>query len=374
MNLEKIKNYFSPKENLKRKLTPEQFIDYERMFKESSGIMSWEKLEKYSKFKSGWGLDWIYWKWDLNLKYKPITDLSYLKSVWWTLVLVWTFVKSLSKLEEVWMNLNLQWTLIESLPNLENVWFDLNLQWTSIEDLPKLKEVWLSLFLQWTFIEILPNLENVWFDLSLQWTSIKDLPKLEYVWYDLNLQWTLIENLPKLHIVWNDLTLNWISWNALKNILKEIITNSIKVRWEIIYDWTNFKSYIDISLFLNSFWVFEDEITDEELLNDQKKEFINRYWSWKAKRDDKVKKELNILANIFYYQFVENFLSYGHKIKLMQKNWASKNEIDEKIEEIYKKLDDKFHEIEHYFWEEIKNRLLDEFRKEMKEKLTKKRS
>ena len=332
MILEKIKNYLSPKETLKRKLTPEQFIDYERMVKESGGIMSWEKLEKCSKFNDDKSLEWIYWEGNLNL--------------------LWIRTRSLKYLKKVWGIFSMFASGIESLENLREVWWDLDLRSTSIRNLPKLEEVWMSLNLELSIIKNLPKLEYVWWNLNLQWTSIKSLPKLKYIWYSLHL--------------------SWIPENNLKNILKELNKNSTKVWWKITYGLIDFKDYIRWKSFLNYLENFENENMDEELLNNHKKKFIDRYWTWRVKRDDKVKRELNTLANIFYYQFVENFLIYRDKIKLMQKNWASKEEIDEKVREIYKKLDDKFEQIEYYFWEEIKNRLLDEFRKEMKEKLTKK--
>ncbi len=417
-------NKLSSKENLKQKLNPEEFNDYEKMVEESDGIISWEKLEDFTRFNKKWFIDWIYWKWDLDLMWKPISNLKYLKKIFWRLKLNsefitslpnleyvkwslslylskveslpklkkvwwwlnWKCIKGLPELKSVWSNLHLVGNPIKSLPKLEKVWFSLRLEWSSIKSLPKLEYVWGNLNLTLTFIESLPKLktvgsilskkhkirnlpelEYVQWDLNLNWSFIKDLPKLKYVWGNLDLTWTYIEILPKLEEVWEDLILNWIPKNILESLLKEIIERPIKIWWKTIYDWTGFKNYIDIYYFLNYLENFRDKTIYDNILNDNKKEFINRYWIWRAKRDEKTKKELNILANIFFYKFMDNFITEVEKIKLMKNDWASEKEIEVERYKIDEKLDNKFHEIWHYFWEEIKNRLLDEFRKEMKE-------
>ncbi len=414
-------------EYLKNNLTHKDFKDYERMVQESEGIISWEKLKKYSRFRDNWKLDWIYWEWDLNLNYKPITSLSKLKEIKWCLYLYetsikklsylknvfgfldlqktpikrlpnlekvlweayfkWSAIKSLPKLEYVSRELDLSYTNIKSLPKLEEVWFYLNLNSTTMKSIPRLKKVKWNLFLAFVYIKNLPKLEivlwdlnlnstpiksiprlkNVYWGLDIRWTSIKSLPELEEISEDLYLSWNHIESLPKLEKIWGNLYLSLIPSCNLVNILNEIRENNTEVWWKIMYDWIDFKPYLNWKSILSYLENFENELMSEELISSYKKEFITIYWTWRTRRDDKVKRILNIMFNLFYTRFVKNFLKYREKIALMKKNWVSEKEIEIEWYKIDKKLEEKFHEIWHYFWKEIKNRFLDEFRKEIKE-------
>ncbi len=288
MSLEKKEYCYTPKENLRKNLTPKEFKDYEKMVEESMGIIFWEKLEEYTKFNDDWSLDWIYWGQQLDLTSS-------------------LFIKNLKYFKRIRGYLDLGWNEIEYLPDLENV--------------------------EW--------------DMIISKTPIKELPNLKYVWLNL--------------------VLNWIPINNLINILKEIDKNSTKIVWGIIYNWKDIKHYTNIYKFLDYLQDFGNEIIDDKILNDQKKEFINRYWIWRTKRDFSVKKELDGLANVFFCKFMENFLEEVEELNLMKNIWVSEKEIEIEWYKIDKKLEEKFHEIWHYFWEEIRNRLLDEFKKKMKE-------
>ncbi len=283
----------TPKDRLKKILTPEDFKNYERMVKESYGRITWRRLEEYSEF-------------DENQKLKGI----YRKN-----------------------NFNLYWIKITSLGNLKYVWGELNLSWSSITSLG--------------------NLEEVWEDLYLRWVPITSLGNLKKVWGELNLKLV-----PRKNII---------------NIRKEIRNKKIHIWKEIIcYDRSNI--YQEFSTFFNYLWEFNnDESLDNSKIEESKKKFINKYWYGSAKRSDSVKKDLNLIANIFYYFIVDNFIEEWEKIKKIIKELKKSNKNEKSIKEeklnlrltLHNKLEEKFSEINNYFWEDIKKRLEDEFKKEM---------
>ncbi len=239
MLLNKIKNYFSSKEKLRRKLLPLQFNHYEKIVKESKGIISWEKLEKHTFFYDHWFLIWIYW------------------------------------------DLDLSWIPIDNLNNIINRTYLINI------------------------IDV-------------------------------------INKKIRLKIMYN-----WINMEPYMNLFNSIDINS----------------YIKIYNFLIYLQDFGNEIIDDKILNNHKKEFINRYWIWITKRDFSVKKELDVLANVFFYKFIENYLKEIEKINLMKNNWVCEEERKNYAKEVYKKLEEKLDYIEYYFWEEIKNRICDELQR-----------
>ncbi len=387
-----LEEKLTPKDKLKIILNPEDFKDYERMVEESEGIISWEKLEEYSEFDENQNLKGIYWKgdldlsstkitslgklkyvWgDLDLRWVPITSLGSLNKIWGNLNLIWTPIKSLSNLNEVWGDLYLYWTPLTSLSNLNEVWGDLNLRLTPITNLGELQKVWGSLGLRWTPLTSLSNLNEVWGELHLSWTPLISLSNLNEVWGNLYLGWTSITNLGELRKVWGDLYLIWLSKKNIINIRKEIKNKKIHIWWEIIYDWKYI--YEKFSIFFDYLWEFnDDENLDNSKIEKEKQEFIEKYWYSSAKRSDSVKKDLNLIANIFYYFIVDNFIEEWEKIKKIIKELKKSNKNEKSIKEeklnlrlkLHNKLEEKFNEINHYFWEDIKKRLEDEFKMEM---------
>ncbi len=307
-----LEEKLTPKDRLKEILSPEDFKDYERMVEESNNKISWEKLEEYSEFDENSNLKGIYW----------IDDL----------ILYSTSITSLGKFEEVWGNLFLCETPIESLGNLKYVWGNLELILISITSLGNLKEVWGSL----------------------------------------NLGQTPITSLGNLKEVWGFLILRWISRKNIINIRKEIRNKKIHIWNKIIYYWEGI--YEEFSIFFNYLWEFNDDSNlDNSEIEEEKQEFIEKYWYGSAKRSDSVKKDLNLTANILYYFFVDNFIKEWDKIKKRIKKLKKSNKDEERIKKeklnlklaLYNKLEEKFNEINNYFWRDIKKRLEDEFEKEM---------
>ncbi len=307
-----LEEELTSKDRLKEILSPEDFKDYERMIEESNGEISWEKLEKYSEFDENQNLIGIFWEDNLDLDQTEITSLWKIKEVWGSLCLRFTNIISLGDLEKVWRWLNLSWTPITNLGNLKKVWGSLN----------------------------------------LSFTNLISLGNLEYIWLNLDLRLV-----PKKNII---------------NIRKEIKNKKIHIWWEIIYDWKYI--YEKFSTFFNYLWEFNnDESLDNSKIEESKKKFINKYWYGSAKRSDSVKKDLNLIANIFYYFIVDNFIEEWEKIKKIIKELKKSNKNEKSIKEeklnlrltLHNKLEEKFSEINNYFWEDIKKRLEDEFKKEM---------
>ncbi len=120
-------------------------------------------------------------------------------------------------------------------------------------------------------------------------------------------------------------------------------------------------------------WKFDDLNLDNSKIEESKEKFIKKYWTSKTKRSDSVKKDLNLTANILYYFFVDNFIKEWDKIKKRINKLKKSNKDEESIKKeklnlklaLYNKLEEKFNEIKYYFWEDIKKRLEDEFKKEM---------
>ncbi len=263
-------------------------------------------------------------------------------------------IKSLGKLTKVWGFLNLKWSSIINLGDLEKVWGSVNLDWTKIESLFKLKEVWRSLDLSFTSITTLGNLEKVWGSLDLSFTSMISLGNLKEVW--------------------DNLGLRWISRKNIKNIIKEIKDKKIHIWGEIIYDWRALDIYKEFSIFFNYLWEFnDDENLDNSKIEKEKQEFIKKYWTSKTKRSYSVKKDLNLIANIFFYFLIDNIIEKWAKTKNQIEELKKSNRDEKSIKEeiislklaLHNKLDEKFSEIKHYFWEDIKKRLEDEFKMEM---------
>ncbi len=211
-----IIKYKNPKEYFQKILDIAEFKWLEKMVKDTDGIISWDKLAKrwVVRIKNK-KVKWIYWKWDLDLRWTRIKTLWKLKKISW-----WLSCKNVETLEDIW--------------NLEEVWESLKLQWTRVKTLWKLKKV--DFYLNCNHLKTLEDLwelEYVWWWFWLERTSIKTLWKLKKVWLSLICEGSIfLESLWELEEVWtNSKDKLWEPWS----ILEHLYLSGTKVRslWKL---------------------------------------------------------------------------------------------------------------------------------------------
>lgn len=316
----------SPEEKLKNQLweNSEDFLDLQRLVKESNWKISWEWLSKYTQIIN-WQVEWIYWEWYLDL--------------------MWTKITSLWKFRKAW-DLNFNWvSTLEDLSELEECW-DLFLWGTKITSLWKLKKVW-NILLEWvSTLKDLGKLEECW-NLDLRWTSITTLGKLKKAW-DIYLYWaSALENLGELEEC-RDLNLRWTSiWVQLEAIRK-INSWELKVNWIFSYDKMGISNDL-VKLYFSNYKLFEPlEINNYEFIKSFK-EIYGEPW----KRDEEVGNICYLVAQKIIKQYKDSLVKYRDT------KWVWEDKYNEKeITKIEKDFDEKKNFFIIIFWERVFNELM----------------
>ncbi len=254
MLLNKIKNYFSSEERLRKKLLTSRFKYYKEIIEKSKGVITWEKLEEYSIFHEDWILISIYWEWNLDLSWVSIEFLVLLKGISWDLYLTNSKIKDLIISKIIKWSLYLNWSLIENLKGLEYVWKDLDLSWITIDTLSNI------------LYEIGKKEVKIWWKIIYNWTNMK--PYMG-IYNSMN-----INSYIKIYNF-----LIYLQDFEDKDIDKELINVYKEELISIYWTWKMARSNIvkkQLSLFINIFYVkfIENYLKEIEKINLMKNNWV----------------------------------------------------------------------------------------------------
>jgi len=207
-----------------------EFNELNRLVEDSNRKISWDKLaEEWVVKIENKKIEWIYWKWKLNLSWTRIKSLWKLKKVNWNL-----YLENLKTLKGIW--------------ELEEVAWDLYLRWGIVElqceVIDKLK-IWklkitdrIEFWWKVGWIEKLLEYEEIPWNLDLIWTEVKNLwkvRKINWTLYCRNIK-TLEDSWELEEVNWN-LYINWTSFELHIDIINKIKTEKIKVKNEVFFGW-----------------------------------------------------------------------------------------------------------------------------------------
>jgi len=252
----------NPRAYFQETLEVSEFKKLKELVTNTNSVVSRELLIEEWVVKLEWNkIEWIYWKWDLDLILTNSKKLRKIKKIEWDLKCWWlATLEDLWELEEVWWKLDISRTSLKTLWKLRKVWryidcnnadnlkdlWDLeevlwycDLRWTKIDNLWKLKKVSGEIDCNYlTTLESLWDLEEV-LNLDLNRTKVKKLWKLKKVKWNLycrNIK--TLENLWELKEVEWDFYVKGITVELQIEIMKLYQEGKLKIGW-LIYFWWN---------------------------------------------------------------------------------------------------------------------------------------